>query len=115
MKIAEYYEEQRRAGGDARIVISLANHWRGALLNNAEASVEHIIRACGYLITAAGVLTAEENREESDRMLTDCVKLLDLLPPEHDEAKQSILASVHERKSSTPGLNSSCDVSVEER
>ena len=101
-QIALYYEQRRRDGGDPRLVLSLANHWRGALTNNPDARVENLIKATSYLISASILMTDEENREESERYLSDCQKLAEALPPERNGERETIIQTVEQRRALLP-------------
>jgi predicted ATPase len=86
-KIALYYEEQRSGGaGERQLVLSLAHHWRLAILNNPETTVRtNLTRIVSYVMSAASLLREEENFEEAVRSIADAEKMVNMIESNDDE------------------------------
>merc|ERR1711964_130643 len=99
-QIARYYEELRRIGQrtDDRTNLLLAHHWRGALMNNPEASPEDMVRAASYMISAATLCLSEDNREEGEKYLNDCENIAMSLPMNFEDDQELIIKSLQDKR-----------------
>ncbi len=95
-KIALFFEDLRESSGDRQLTLSLAHHWRMAVLNNPDVGArDNLPKVVSYVMTAAALFREEDNFEEARMAVRDAEKIANLIPDDgnlfHQEEKAMLV------------------------